>query len=644
MPEKRFKWKSVKLSSDISADDACFLSLEEIVDTNETPTIDQPEIEDIDADALLDSMDFIPIDDFVDPEAVEEPLRPSKKPRITQDQSNIDQLPIDSQWTQFELHPSIIKALEDNGFAEPTQIQAQTLSQCLGNYKDVIGAAETGSGKTLAFGLPILNHIASTIASTRCTSDSLGVVALVLTPTRELAIQVSDQLKRVCQPRSVSNKIVPVVGGMSTQKQCRMLAMRPVVVVATPGRLWELMQQDSQLLDSLRRCKFLVLDEADRMLEKGHFKDLDDILGHVSIKNLPNEEQRIVKRQVMVFSATMLNNPDLKQKASSSYPSKPNKNVSVFDKLLKKVEFRDKSPIYINLSRNDLIAKGVHESSIECVKTDKDLMLYYLLCRYPGKTIVFVNSIDAIRRLVPILTKLGVSNVFGLHAEMQQRQRLKNLDRFKTSQQTVLVASDVAARGLDIPQVDHVVHYQLPRTADVYVHRSGRTARANSEGVSVMLCSPEEVKSYKKVCQSLGKKNGLPSFPVDHSVLSALRQRLQLAKEIDSIEHRHKKKQSEKNWIRNAAEECDILISDNDDDEERRDAMSEKDKCRVLRLKAQLNALLGTPLVQKGISAKYLTGNVDSNLPELLMNSNNPLMPAMTQDKARHHLQKQSRK
>ncbi len=173
--------------------------------------------------------------------------------------------------------------------------------------------------------------------------------------------------------------------------------------------------------------------------------------------------------------------------------------------MLKKVEFRDKDPLYVNLTTTQVVASRVVESKIDCIKTEKDTMLYYILCRYTGKTIVFVNSIDAIRRLVPILSNL-VENVYGLHAEMQQKQRLKNLDRFKSNDNAILIASDVASRGLDIPLVDHVIHYQLPRTAEIYVHLSGRTARgADGEGVSIMLCSPEEVALYKKICFALKK-------------------------------------------------------------------------------------------------------------------------------------------
>jgi len=129
--------------------------------------------------------------------------------------------------------------------------------------------------------------------------------------------------------------------------------------------------------------------------------------------------------------------------------------------------------------------------------------MYYFITRYPGRTLVFVNSIDAIRRLIPIMRLLNIE-VFGLHAQMQ-RQRLKNLDRFKQNPNAVMVASDVAARGLDIPLVEHVIHYQLPRSGDIYIHRSGHTARARNEGISLMLCSPEESSFYQKICQDLKK-------------------------------------------------------------------------------------------------------------------------------------------
>jgi ATP-dependent RNA helicase DDX24/MAK5 len=172
------------------------------------------------------------------------------------------------------------------------------------------------------------------------------------------------------------------------------------------------------------------------------------------------------------------------------------------DDLLLKLDFRDPDPEIIDLSPEGGVVFSLRESRIECVATDKDVYLYYFLLRYPGRTLVFLSSIDGIRRLLPLLTNLDVS-AYPLHAQLEQRQRLKNLDRFKSATNSVLLATDVAARGLDIPAVDHVIHFQLPRTADAYVHRNGRTARAQQKGFSMLMISAEERKLFRTLMTSL---------------------------------------------------------------------------------------------------------------------------------------------
>lgn len=296
---------------------------------------------------------------------------------------------------------------------------------------------------------------------------------------------------------------------------------------------------------------------------------------------------------------------------------KNSKSLELFDQLLNKIEFRDKKPVYINLSNNDFTAKGVIESKIECVKTDKDLMLYYVLCRYTGKTIVFVNSIDAIRRLVPILSFLR-GNVIGLHADLQQKQRIKNLESFSAAEDAVLIASDVAARGLDIPQVDHVIHYQLPRAADIYIHRAGRTARGkDNEGISVMLCSPQEQSLYKKLCFALKKgfaesniENGLPDFPVDVALLDSLKKRLTIARQLDQLIHKSKKEKNDHDWFKKAAMETDIYLSESSDDEGK-SHLDKKNSLKILKMKSELASLLSKPLIPRGHSTKYLTSQPD---------------------------------
>ncbi|KAJ3384522.1 ATP-dependent RNA helicase [Lobulomyces angularis] len=562
-----------------------------------------------------------------------------------------------SNWSIFELHPLLISGLHDLGFTSPTEIQKKTLPFTMKYKRDLLGAAQTGSGKTLAFGLPILQYLQLDEKKNTC-------VALILVPTRELSMQVTEHLQMVS--KYCKSKIVSIVGGLSKEKQRRLVTKNPNIIVATPGRLWDLLQDDIQLLKKLRNIKFLVLDEADRMLESGHFKDLEMILNSISVKNsllddeinisINKQEPILRNRRTFLFSATLL--PDLEKmrdngkqkkdpkkskKRSSNFIQVKNEDngetVPTIADLVKKIEFCDPNPVYINLVLdNNVTAKGLIESKIQCLTKEKDLYLYYILLRYPGRTLVFANSIDAIRRLVPLLTLLNVK-CWGIHAEMQQRQRLKNLERFTESKNSVLISSDVSARGLDIPLLDHVIHYQIPRTPDLYVHRSGRTGRGNSQGVVIALCSPEDHKVYRRICHAL-RKVDLPDFPVDQSIISSLKERVSIANSIDVQEHKLTKLQHEKAWLKNQAVEAELSLDESSDDEESTQTLNTKEKIKFL--KATLQLKLSQPLIPKGISKKYITSgtlNSHSNLslPEILLqnlNEENPALPTKQNSKA----------
>ncbi|KAJ3412686.1 ATP-dependent RNA helicase ddx24 [Chytridiales sp. JEL 0842] len=561
-------------------------------------------------------------------------------------------------WYPYRLRKPILKALADSGFETPTEIQKLTLKTALNTTRkgmgassgrDIIGAAATGSGKTLAFGIPVVQEIAIRDEEMLKSGEfkdleeikrrTRGCTALILTPTRELAMQVTDHLKAVS--KYTSAKVVSVVGGISIQKQERVLSQSPDIVVATPGRLWELISKDETLVQSFRCAKYLILDEADRMLEGGHFKEMESILKAISLKVSNTDEESNkhhtdplytlpTSRQTFVFSATLIQDDSLSKKLTSTKPDKGKpSSLDTFQKLLKRLDMQ--FPVHISCLNNTYLASGLSEARIECLNEEKDAYLYYLLVRYTGRTVVFANSIDAVRRLDPVLRMMGV-NSFALHAEMQQRQRMKNLDRFRESTTGVLIASDVAARGLDIPSVDHVVHYQLPRSADLYVHRSGRTARAMKEGMSVMLCGPAEVGVYKKICHALGKTEGLPEFPVDRSILAAIRSRLNLATKIEAEEHKMKKQRVEKDWLKKAAEDAEMILSDDSDVDSDNDGVSkgskkpqskeeEKARAKLAQMKAELQTLLKKPLVPKGVNLKYLTANADTEIPTRILES-----------------------
>ncbi|KAF9337567.1 ATP-dependent RNA helicase [Linnemannia elongata] len=589
-----------------------------------------------------------------------------------------------SAWKDYNLSPMIENGLKKQKFTKPSQIQEQALPLALAG-RDVIGVAETGSGKTLAFGFPILQCLAQQAALAKESNSPLNesLTALILTPTRELAIQVKDHL--VAFTQFTGHHVVPIVGGMSVQKQTRQLDRNPAIVVATPGRLWELISTNPTYSERLIQAKFLVLDEADRMLESGHFEALSNILKllerkrektsdweqHIKAaaavkaansaedddqekKDGKNKEDTVKPtsiartdyespRQTFIFTATLskelsLNLTRKKNKAKSAEQS----TEGTLEDLMERIEFHDESPALVNVGSEKIVASKLLEAKIDCLTNEKDLYLYYFAKKYPGRTLVFVNSIDAIRHLVPMMQLLGIE-ALGMHAQMQQRQRLKNLDRFKSNPFAFMIASDVAARGLDIPLVDHVIHYQVPRSGDIYVHRSGRTARAENEGISLLICGPDEVQLYRKMCVTLKKDQtgGIPDFPIDRGVINEMKKRVALAKKIDEQEHRVQKSAHQDDWMLKSAEAMDIILDEDvlnaapkssknkgGDDEDNSAMTGRKNKIKAMR--AELKAMLQTRMMPQGASAKYITSGAIRDLADRLRDSanHNPMMPA----------------
>ena len=486
-----------------------------------------------------------------------------------------------SAWDSYSLDATVKKGLLEQGFLKPTNIQRNVLDS-LKEYpqKDVAASAQTGSGKTLAFGLPILQRVFEN-------PDSL--VALVLVPTRELGVQVTQHLKTT----SVYSRcrVVPIIGGMSEQKQERQLKSQPNIIVATPGRLWELVGDgSSQLKSDLMSIQFLVLDEADRLVEKNHFTELKNIL----------DVLQSVKKQTFLFSATL-------DFTEISIPHKGKSKQVTLSSLV--------SSDAIKIETDSVLASKLLDSKILCIKEEKDIFLYYFLLKYKKRTLVFVNSIDSIRRLVPLLTLLNIKSI-GLHSQMQQRQRLSNLDKFKAWSEGVLVCSDVAARGLDIPAVDHVVHYHLPKSPMTYIHRSGRTARAANEGLSLALVSEQEQNIYKKICHSTGK-NSIEDMPYDIHDISKLKPRVSFALEIDKIEHRLNKQKHDDLWWKKNAKIVEI------DSEEEIDESSkvneEKIRSILKQKKSQLKKLISTPIVSKRAKPRYPTASVIQDMPQRIV-------------------------
>lgn len=452
---------------------------------------------------------------------------------------------------------------------------------------------------------------------------------------------------------------VPIVGGISAQKQERLLKKHPEIIVATPGRLWDLMREGHPHVANLNGLKFLVIDEADRMVQQGHYAELTSILDAIpaaregrkkdqisddggdeeesaeesdeeedemntgSIKKKKGKKSSEPPLQTFVFSATLTLPGDMRKRLRKGGGGAS--GSATLESLMDKVPLLGRGkPKVVDLTSERKVADKISEACISCPEAERDEYLYCLLASHPGRTIVFVNAISAVRRLAAILKTLGLP-VHALHAQMQQRARLKALDRFKGDANGILVATDVAARGLDIKDVRCVVHYQLPASLDVYVHRSGRTARAEAEGIAIALVTPKEDARYRALLRALGRAEP-PSFPLDASLMKGARERVRLAVRLDSLDRSQSKEKAELSWRRQHAEELEIELSDDSEDEkvqgkrvgkkarkEREDVAPPGKKGEAEKVRAELGALLAEPLQPK-FSKKFFTGGAASGV------------------------------
>ncbi|KAM4664501.1 ATP-dependent RNA helicase DDX24 [Discoglossus pictus] len=451
------------------------------------------------------------------------------------------------------------------------------------------------------------------------------LLGLVVAPTRELAVQVKHHIDAVAMFTGIKTAIV--VGGMAPQKQERVLNRRPEIVIATPGRLWELIRERHSHLSNLKQLRCLVIDEADRMVEKGHYAELSQLL------ELLSDVQYNPKRQTFVFSATLTL---IHQAPSRLLQKKKFKKIdkdSKLESLMVKIGMKGK-PKVIDLTRKEATVETLTETRIHCTNDEKDLYLYYFLLQYRGRTMVFANSIDCIKRLSSLLTILDC-NPLPLHANMHQKQRLKNLERFAERESSILLTTDVAARGLDIPNVQHVLHYQVPRTSETYVHRSGRTARASSDGLSLLLIGPDDVMNFKKICRTLGKNDELPLFPVESKCMSGIKERVNLARQIEKMEYFNGKAKQQNSWLQQAADALELDLDDNlivgkNSEQE------EREKQKMLKImKKQLKRLLSQPIFSNIMRTKYPTQSGKLSMPYL---------PASTSETALNTMARQKKK
>ncbi|PON27755.1 ATP-dependent RNA helicase MAK5 [Trichoderma gamsii] len=536
-------------------------------------------------------------------------------------------------WVELNLSTRILSAIAKLGFAKPTLIQEKTIPEILAG-EDVIGKAQTGSGKTLAFGIPIVEKWLELYEEKRNVKRE-GPTAVVLSPTRELAKQLSDHIKALCDGLPTAPYVCTVTGGLSIHKQQRQLE-KADIVIATPGRLWEVLDGDMSLQNSFTKIKFLVVDEADRLFKAGQFKEAEDIIGALDRKDPEAEDddddEELPPRQTLVFSATFDKNLQSKLAGRGKAPKAAagSSDEEKMEYLMKSLKFRSE-PKFIDVNPVSQMASGLKEGLIECGAMEKDLYLYTVLVLNPGKrTLVFTNSISAVRRLTPLLQNLGLS-VLPLHSQMIQKARLRSIERFAASRNSILVATDVAARGLDIKEVDQVLHYHVPRQADTYIHRSGRTARGDRSGVSVILCSPEEVLPTRRLAgkvhaerdgsTSLKREHFIETLLIDRKIAQRLKSRVDLAKRIADAVLAKEKGHSEDQWLRNAAEELGVDYDSEEFDgsapgnwggrgggrKKKEKEARQLSKAEMGALRAQLREEL-SKRVNLGVSEKYITG------------------------------------
>jgi len=365
------------------------------------------------------------------------------------------------KFDDYRISPDIKKNLETLGFRRPTDIQYKAIAPIL-KGDDVLAIAQTGTGKTAAFAIPIIDMVHQQKSSSR----SEFLCCLVMVPTRELALQITEVFQTIGKHTLV--KTACVFGGVDQEPQISKLKSGIDILVATPGRMFDLVSQGHILLDKIQ---ILVLDEADHMLALGFIKDIRQLIHY-----LPKY------RQTLFFSATI--NPEIKELAYSLVTN----------------------PIRIEISPKDPVAKNVTHSVAMIDMDDKRFFLERLIKEHPeSKILVFVRTKVRAERVFKAMERVEIKTV-TIHGDKEQKDRQDVMNVFKSGEVKVLIATDVSARGIDIPDVDYVINYDLPDVAENYVHRVGRTGRGVKKGLAVSFCSPEEKPVLDEIETFLGQK------------------------------------------------------------------------------------------------------------------------------------------
>lgn len=391
---------------------------------------------------------------------------------------------VEKSFKDLGVNEQLVEACDSLGWKTPTKIQIEAIPLAL-EGKDIIGLAQTGSGKTGAFAIPIIQALLEA---------PQAFFACVLSPTRELAIQIAEQFEAL--GAGIGLKSAVLVGGVDQVQQSIALGKRPHIVVATPGRLVDHLSNTKGF--SLRTLKFLVLDEADRLLNEDFEKTLDEILNVI-----PRD------RRTYLFSATMTKKVKKLQRACLKNPVK--------------IEAASKYSTVDTLKQQYRFVPAKH----------KECYLVYILTEFSGSTsMVFTRTCDATTLLAHVLRNLGFRAI-PINGHMTQSKRLGALNKFKAGECNILICTDVASRGLDIPSVDMVINYDIPTNSKDYIHRVGRTARAGRSGVAIAIVNQYELEWYLQIEKLIGKK--LPEYPAQEEEVLLLLERVAEAKRISQM-------------------------------------------------------------------------------------------------------------
>lgn len=363
------------------------------------------------------------------------------------------------KFEDYSISPQIKKSLDKLGFKRPTDIQFKAIPPIL-KGEDVLAIAQTGTGKTAAFAIPVLHLLHERKKYQR----SEGIKCLVMVPTRELAIQITEVFEQIGRHTRV--RTLSVFGGVDQEPQIQKLEKGADILVATPGRMFDLV---SQGFIRLNKIEILILDEADHMLDLGFIKDIRQL-----VTNLPKH------RQTLFISAT------------------------IDDKIKELAYSLVRRAIRIQISPKDRVSKNVTHSVAFINMDDKRFFLERLVREKPdSKILVFVRTKVRAERVAKAMERANIESL-TIHGDKEQKDRLNVLKEFKQGKEQMLIATDVSARGIDIPNVEYVVNYDLPDKVENYVHRVGRTGRGTHKGVAITFCSPEETEQLEAIEEFLG--------------------------------------------------------------------------------------------------------------------------------------------